>query len=190
MALPDKIANFPIALVIGGIITLSVSWGFQLLASLGGTPEQNGSTVHYRYKPIMRLMLFVIAAAGCAGLWVGIDDIRKSSYTPGIILVCVGISTTTLIAMAVGGEIVIDDQGIHSRTAICSKQVIPWNDLSHVERFNNTRALTTNYYLRSYNGTTIVVGDSSFDTGDMLRRIRSRHPLPERLYQRRKWYGG
>jgi len=185
-----KATNSGLAILIVGLIVWFVPGSFAKLSSFGGSPEETGTTVLYRLKPMMRFFLLAFAVAGIAAIWSGIQDVFHGAAVYGVIWITVGVAAVVLTVMAIGHEIILDEHGIHSRSAICRETAIAWNDLSHVERFYNTRSVTTYYYIRSSQGTTITVGDSSFDTKDLLQRIRNRHPLPERSYQRKRWYGG
>jgi len=188
--LMTKATNPVFAILIVGLIVLFVPWSFAKLFSIGGSPEETGTTVHYRLKPVMRFLLLAFAVAGIAGLWSGVQGIRHGSTSYGIIWIVIGAAAIAMTSISIGREIILDGQGIHSHSAVCRETTIAWNDLSHVEKLYNRRSVTINYYIRSSQGTTIAVGDSSFNTSDLLQRIRTRHPLPERPYQRRKWYGG
>jgi hypothetical protein len=167
-------------------------WGFQRLLLVGGTPEQRGASTHYRTKPMMRILMWIGTFAGLAAIWSGTSDLRAKRNAPGVILMVVGAIATTGAGIVVLAqpEIIVDPSGIRYRANLFKEKFIAWEDLSHFEQFNNSRALTTNYVIRSKTGTTITAGDSSFDTTDLLRRIEEHHLLEERPYQRKKWYGG
>jgi hypothetical protein len=159
------------------------------LFDLGGAPEESGATVHYRIKPMMGITLWIIALAGLVAVWSGVGDIRNNHVASGILLIVIGIAAMALMMMG-QCEVILDQIGIRCRSLICRETVIAWDDLSHFERFYNVRAVTTTYFIRSKTGTTIGIGDSSFDVANLLRRIEMRHALPERPYKRKRWYGG
>jgi hypothetical protein len=185
----SKAMNLFILLVLSGLAACLISWVFWLFFRFGGVPEERGLSIHYRLKPMMRFLLMVLACAGIAGLWFGTRQLLHG-LPVGLISICLGVIAIAMVVMTAGHEIILDEQGIRSRSAICQDKIIAWNDLTHVEKLYNTRAVTNNYYFRSSQGITIVVGDSSFDASDLLQRIRARRPLSEQPYKRRKWYGG
>jgi hypothetical protein len=183
-----KATNVWRAILIAGLVAWFVPWSLAKLLSLGGSPEETGTKVRYRLRPGMRFILLVVAGTGLASLCYGIQDIRRGIVASGVIMTVIGLTAIALPSMAARSELTLDEDGLHSRSAICSEQAILWNDLSHVEKLYNYRMGTNRYYIRSSQGTTIVVGDSSFDTSDLLQRIRHRRSLPERAYKRKAWY--
>jgi hypothetical protein len=183
-----KTTNLLIPFVLGGLTAYLISWLFKRLFRFDAAPEERGLSTHYRFKPMMRFLLATLACTGIAGLWFGTRQSLHGTTAPGVISICLGIAAIAMVIMTTGHEIILDEQGIHSHSLICPDNLIAWADLSHVEKFYNTRAVTTNYYIRSTKDTTITIGDS-FNVDDLLRRIRVRHPLPERPYKRRRWYG-
>lgn len=171
------------------LCVILIPWAIKSLFSLGGEPKESGATVHYRIKPMMLAIFWMIALAGLAAIWSGVGDVRSDHIAPGFFLIVIGVAGIGLVIMG-QNEIILDQVGIHSRSPFFGETVIAWNDLSHFERFYNSRAVTTTYFFRSKTGTSIGAGDSSFDTADLLRRIQTHHALEEQPYKRRKWYGG
>jgi hypothetical protein len=177
-------------LVLGVFLcVILVPWAIRSLLDLGGKPKEVGITVRYQIKPMMQAIFWGIALAGLAAVWSGIDHIRTNRIGSGLPLILIGVAGMGLLVMG-RYEIILDQTGIHSRSPFSGETEIVWNDLSHVERLYNRRAVTTTYFIRSNTGTTIAVGDSSFDVADLLSRIEKHRVLPEHPYKRRRWYGG
>jgi hypothetical protein len=160
----------------------------EFLFKLGGKPVVEGTTIHYRTKPLMRGLVWLAVAGAMASAWFGIDDMRVDSFSSCIALVFA-------IALIIGaamflGEIVLDDEGIHCHNSVLRDRSIPWRDLDYFEVQNESNWRTSvsskSYVFRSVNGETVGASSMMFDVEDLLRRIRERHACPEKPMQVRQ----
>ena len=167
-------------------LVILIPWAAKKLFVLGGTPKEMGATMRYRMKPARSLLLWIFVLVGLTAVWSGISN---NHIGFGLIYIVLGVGCIGLLTLA-QHEIILDQTGIRDNSLICGETSIAWDDLSHFERLYNPRSDTHTYFIRSKTGTTIAMGESSFDTSDLFRRIEKHRILRELPYKRRKWYGG
>jgi len=156
-----------VAAVLPGVVNSQL--GLRAKANEEGT----GYTV-YRVRLAARL------PAALFGLLLGADFVREVHlHEPLRWFALVLLELTVLVLLP--QRIVLDDQGIHSFRFLHRPLTISWSDLEDVK----TRGTKSNFFsdatyrFRSATGTSIAVDEWAFETDDLLRRVRLRHPCPE-----------
>ena len=147
--------------------------------NLRARAEEEGTATVYRVKLLARLpacllCIYVIAALVLQSTQAGV--LRWS------ILVLLEAGFVALYLRIWPYKVVLDGLGIHAYRFLHHDVTIAWSDLAQLKRsgghWNSLKDVT--YRFRGSRGTTIKVAESDFETDDILNRVRSLHPCPEK----------
>jgi hypothetical protein len=178
----------PVILVLAaGMIAPGV---FRWLFDRRGAPQDQGAAALYRAKPIVHVLLTMVALIYSAILWDGLRQYGLGRWS----FVAFGFVAVYFVwIMMSPNRLVLDEQGIHRRDLVGRNITILWPELSHVETKGGSFAefaMDSRSYYRSFGGATISISETTFNTEDILQRIRTQHLCPEQPYRRQHWYGG
>ncbi len=171
------------------VLALLVPSLSRYLFLIGGTPRTGGNIVRYRMRPVIRTLFVGAFLVDLAVVRAGVRNIMTGEYFLEVLFLVLGLACLAFWPLG-ACEILLDDVGLRLRSMVWRESKIVWSDIDHVERPYNYRASTNTFYIRGKSGVVIVAGDTSFDTTDLIQRIRQRVPMYERPYKRRHWYVG
>jgi hypothetical protein len=168
------------------IVTVGLSWLF----TRGGAPSEENGTLHYKLRPGMRMMAYVLVLAGVYAVAVGCISLNEPRNLLWMLELAGGLGMLLGGAFMLSASLYLDDTGLHYRRGWKRVTSIGWKELDHYEVDRARRTNTSVYFFCSIDGTTIPVEETGYDVGDLLKHIDSRKKIREQPYQRRHWYGG
>jgi hypothetical protein len=163
------------------LISLHIAWwAFDRLYYMGGTPDEQATSFHYRLRPMTNLTLWLLAAVAIVLVIAGLRDSKAGDDESFRLKFTIG-AGLFILSTVCRSEIVVDFTGVQKRRFLARTTLILWSDLDHLERRKRRRGSTT-YYIRAVDGRTIAASDRFFNVEDLIRRIRATKGLPTRPY--------
>lgn len=173
---------------------LPVVWlVISLLAPLmtrGGAAQREKGRLVYRLRPGMKVFSYWSIVISASILWLCSDEIRQGRLDAAVLTGSMG------IAFLLGGfyflsmHFFLDIDGLHYMRWFGKTTTILWKELDHYELRRDARTSSAQYFFRSTDGRSIPVSNFAHDAIGMVRRAKLNHPMGERPYKRRHWYGG
>ena len=163
------------------IVTVLLGGAINSALNLRARPQEEGTATVYRMKLLGWLPRFLLLVYLTAAL------ITMCGTTPSVtrwlVLVALEAVAITMYLKNWPYKIVVDAVGIHSCRFLHHEVTIAWSDLAQLKRSGgHWKSLKdATYRFRSSRGTTIKVAESDFETDDILNRVRSLHPCPEKV---------
>ena len=162
--------------------------GVRRLMLLGGPASEEAGQVIYRLRPGVRFLSYAYLLLGIGMLsyvWSNRYDLFLCSVQFLFGLACVYGG-----AFILSTRMVLDENGLHYFHWPNKQTTITWSSIDHYETMTEHYGISTVYFFRPTEGKSIGVTDTAYDVKDLLSRVQARHPLHEKPYKRRKWYGG
>ena len=171
-------------------VALIVTFGLSWLFTRGGAPSEENGALHYKLRPGMRVLAYVLLVAGIYAIAAGCRSLSEPQNILWMVELFGGLAMSLGGAFLLSASLYLDDAGMHYRRGWKRVTSIAWKDLDHYETLNNPRTYTRIYFFRSVDGKTIPVDETGYNVKDLLEHIDSRKKLHEQPYQRRHWNGG
>ena len=166
---------------------------FASMVSRGGAPRQETRDGRFGLTYPLRPGMFVYAlgSLGC-GVYLILVPVQVMDRWQSLLL---GVFLVVTASFLLTRTLRLDEEGLSLRSVFTGTQRIGWSEFSHVERYQSTTAGKATWFIRSVPGvggkdTTITLPEMSYNTDDLLGKLRERVALPEWPRKKRHWWGG
>jgi len=134
-------------------------------------------TSKHMYEFLLMLLASISMAYGCVAF--------SSGRTGAHWWLIGGVAFAVIAGIIANQNLWLDDQAMHYRFARFRIVSIPWSDLDHyeIQRTVGRGGTLIYYHFRSRDGKTISISQSTFDTDELLQKIRAHTYVGEKPYK-------